>query len=399
MHDMRRPPAHLAVHPHVTMPLAPSSLTAALLAGSLAALSACAAPGSGGSASPAAGDSLAIGIADDARDGAESAYRGAALAVEHLNAADGVRLTLRRPPAEVREAVAIAAALRDDPSVVGVVGHPESGTTLEAIPVYEDAERGGERALVAVSPTATSPALSGRSPWFFRVCPSDVEASRAVARFVGDSLRARRAAVIYFNDSYGRDWTKAFASTFQAAGGTLVLRAPYLPDVVEWDAYAGQLRRLGADVLLFPGDAVDAGNAIQALRMAGVDIPFIGGDPVSALEERGSEFAGARYTAFFDPRQAGTAAARAFVDAYRARWGAVPDQRAALAYDAATLIGQAVREVGGDRRRVRDYLAGVGSRHPVFQGVTGPVSFDSRHDPVNKPVVIATVGASPVEAP
>ncbi|HEY0971629.1 MAG TPA: ABC transporter substrate-binding protein [Gemmatimonadales bacterium] len=372
---------------------APAGARSILLAGSLALLAACAAPGGGGSARRVAGDSIAIGIADDARDGAESAYRGAALAVEHLNAAGGAPIALRRPPAGARGAVAIAAALRDDPSVVGVVGHPESGTTLEAIPIYEDAERSGERALVAVSPTATSPALSGRSPWFFRVCPSDVEASRAVARFVGDSLRARRAAVIYYNDSYGRDWTKAFAATFQASGGSLVLRAPYLPDMAEWGAYAGQLRRLGADVLLFPGDAADAENAIRALRAAGVDIPFIGGDPVSALEERAAEFAGARYTAFFDPRHAGTSAARTFVDAYRARWGSVPDQRAALAYDAATLIGRAAREVRGDRRAVRDYLAGVGSTHPALEGVTGRIAFDSGHDPVNKPVVIATVGA------
>ena len=70
------------------------------------------------------------------------------------------------------------------------------------------ADSGGVNAVVAISPTGTSPALSGASKWLFRVCPSDVQTSATMARYALDSLHARRASVIYRNDAYGKDWSK-----------------------------------------------------------------------------------------------------------------------------------------------------------------------------------------------
>jgi branched-chain amino acid transport system substrate-binding protein len=282
--------------------------------------------------------------------------------------------------------------LRDDPAVVGVVGHPESGTTQEALPIYEDVQDGGRRAVAVVTPTATSPALSGRSPWLFRICPTDEAASVAVARFVVDSLHAQHAAIVYRNDSYGRDWTRSFAAAYRAAGGTVVQRDPYVSGATEWAAYAAYMAQAHADVLLFPGSVEDAEQAIRALRAIGSEIPLIGGDAASGLEEHAAEFAGARYTAFFDARQARTPEARAFVAAFQQRFGHVPDQRAALAYDAAMLIGRAALDAGTDRRRVRDALAAVDSTR-AMEGAAGRIAFDANQDAIGKSVVVATVGA------
>lgn len=370
-----------------------------LLALAAAGLAAAACARSGEAPAPphaTADDSVRIGVAlNPGRPGMESIHQGVELAVAHLNAERGGArpLAVRRLGPERTSAVEIAAALRDDPTVVGVVGHPESGTTLEALRVYEDVEQDGRRAVVAVSPTATSPDLTGRSPWLFRVCPTDLAASRAVAAYVRDSLGARRAAVVYRNDSYGRDWTAAFAEAFERGGGTLVQRDPYLPGLTEWAAYARYMAQAGAEVLLFPGNADDAAHALRALRAEGADLAFVGGDAASALEEHGDEFAGAHYTAFFDPRHATAPVARAFLAAFEARFGRVPDQRAALAYDAAMLIGRAAVRQGPDRRRVRDALAAIDSANAV-EGVAGRIAFDAGHDVVGRAVVVATVGGA-----
>ena len=156
---------------------------------------------------------------------------------------------------------------------------------------------------------------------------------------------------------------------------------------------AVHVRHLQADVVLFPGSVEDAELAIRALRAEGVTAPFIGGDAVSGLEGKAGEFAGARYTAFFDARLARSERARAFVAAFRARFGQDPDQRAALAYDAAMLIGQAVRESGASRPRVREWLEQVGHGRPAVEGAAGRIAFDERHDVVAKEVLVATVGA------
>jgi branched-chain amino acid transport system substrate-binding protein len=291
-------------------------------------------------------------------------------------------------------AVEIATALRDDPNVVAIVGDAESGRTLDAIPVYEDVEHGGAHAVAAISPTATSPALTARSAWVFRVTPNDVAISQATAAYLADSLGARRAAVVYRNDSYGRDWAATFVRAFKARGGNVVQRDPYVAGITEWAPIAAYTGRSGADVILFPGSAEDAADYLRALRTAGVRIPFIGGDAVAPLASR-PEFAGARYATPYAAEHAPrTPTSTAFMSAYKARWHEPPTARAALAYDATLVIGRATLAAGADRRRVREWIAAVGTTHPGIAGATGTVSFDASHDARDRVVTIATVGGA-----
>jgi ABC-type branched-subunit amino acid transport system substrate-binding protein len=77
------------------------------------------------------------------------------------------------------------------------------------------------------------------------------------------------------------------------------------------------------------------------------------------------------------------------------KYGEAPDQRAALAYDAAMIIGRAALATRGNRARIRDHVEQIGSSSKtVHQGATGRIAFDARHDVVGKPVVIARVGGS-----
>lgn len=354
-----------------------------------------------------AAQDVAIGVAlNPDRPGMIAVERGVALATQTLAAepavsARGIRFVVRGTPHGISGAVAAAERLRDDPAVIGIVGDAESGRTLDALPVIEDAANGGARAVAAVTPTATSAALAGRSAWLFRLSPDDESASRAVAAYVADSLGARRAAVVYRNDSYGRDWATAFARAFERRGGTLVTRDPYLAGVTDWPVYARYLASRRPDVLLFPGSADDAASLLRALRAAGDHTPMLGGDAVAPLADS-AEFAGARYavpfTAAAATRPGASPEARAFVARYVARYGERPGVRAAMGYEAALLLGRAALAVdlaAPDRRRqVRDWLAALGHATPAVRGVAGPIAFDARHGVVGRGVTIATVAAA-----
>lgn len=326
----------------------------------------------------------------------QTIYNGVQLAVDQLNAGHGNGLPVRmiKGAPDVNDPIRIADAFRENVDVVGVVGHPESGTTLDAIGEYADTKNGGRNAVVAVSPTGTSPALSGASKWLFRVCPSDVQTSTTMARYALDSLNAHRASVIYRNDAYGKDWSKTFSEAFRAGNGTIVERDPYVAGVTQWDAYAAYLKKLNPDVLLFPGSTEDAILAMRAMRAANVSTPLIGGDATAGMESFAKEFPTARYAAFFLARRATSSEAQAFVAAYVAMFKEEPDQRAALAYDAAMLIGRAALQVGPDRAKIRDYIESVGRPGgvPAMVGVAGPIIFDAKHDVLNRPVVVAQVG-------
>jgi branched-chain amino acid transport system substrate-binding protein len=339
---------------------------------------------------------MGIAVAlDPKRAGMQSIYNGVQLAVKQLNTQRNGRAPLRMivGAPDVSDPIHIASAFRDNPAVVGVVGHPESGTTLDAIGEYADTKNGGRNAVVAISPTGTSPALSGANKWLFRLCPSDVQTSRMAAKYLVDSLHTMRASVIYRNDAYGRDWAKSFTDAYAEGKGVVIERDPYVAGVTPWDAYGAYIKKLAPDVVLFPGSTEDAVLALRAMRDAGVNIPLVGGDATSGLEANAAEFPNVRYAAFFLARRATTPEARAFIDAYRTEFKVDPDQRAALAYDAAMLIGKAAIEVGPDRAKIRDYIESLdGTAGKQLQGVAGPMAFDQKHDAINKPVMIVQVG-------
>lgn len=336
---------------------------------------------------------IRIGIAADLkRPNMQTVLRGVELAIDQLNAEGNGHFEIAKPPAEATSAVEIAVALRDDPTVVAVVGPADSRSSLESAPIFSDEDGGGRRAVAAVSPTSTSITLSGLSPWLFRVCPSDAASSRAAARYVLDSLGLRRATIMYRNDSYGRGWTSAFSDAYRAGGGSVLDRNPHLADMNEWRAYAGLVKLTHPDIVLFPGSPADLAGLVRAMRAIGADTPVLGGDALSELEAQATEFAGIRYVAFFQASHVRTPEAKAFVSAFTKKYGVPPEQRSALAYDATMLIARAALEGGATRTAVRDYLASIGNGRPAVNGITGPIAFDEQHDVVDKPVVIATVG-------
>jgi branched-chain amino acid transport system substrate-binding protein len=355
-----------------------------LLLGAGVALLACAP-----SAAPAGDVAIAVG-ALPGRPGYTQVVRGVTLAVERLNAEGGAKFRVALPADSVASVVAVAASHRADPQVIGVVGHPESGATQVAIPVYANIGEGGRDAVVAVSPTASSPQLSGISPWFFRVAPSDAAGARDVARYAWDTLRVGIAAVVYRNDAYGRDWAAAFTEAWTARGGTVLIRDPYLAGQTDWGVYAAHVAREDPDIVLFPGDTEDAVPFLRALRAAGARATFIGGDGTEGLAGM-PEFAGARYVTFFHAEAATSAAGQRFLADWHAAHRDPPDGFAAMAYDAALAIGTAWRAAPEKTRAgLRDALEAL-----ALDGAGGRVAFaPGTHDVIGRSVVVRTVPAA-----
>ncbi len=344
-------------------------------------------------------DDFGIGAAYNPREvgnaGIDLMY-GAQIAVNFLNAEHAGQATFRviSAPPDLEDPITIANHLRDDPNVIGVVGPRTSGEAYAAVGVYSDQEHAGRNAVVAISPTATSPGLSGLDKWLFRLTPNDNQNAKTVAQFLHDTLRLKRASVVYESSSYGRDFVKIFIEAFRAGGGTIVSRSP-LPvsvgDSLTFAVYAAYVKKLNPDVIVLPGRPPWAVQLLRALKTLGVTIPIVGGDDMSGMEAHVAEFPSVWYLAFFNAQKLATPRANDFVKAYVAAFKAVPDQGAAMAFDAAMLIGRAARAVGPDRAKIRDYIESVGKDLPAYEGIGGPLAFDARHD-VQKSALIKRVG-------
>lgn len=306
---------------------------------------------------------------------------GLELAVEHSNArSQGRALTLRLldDSGTGTAAVRVAAQFVADQRVVGVVGHLNSAPMLAAARVYDGN-------LAALSPSASSPDLSGISPWVFRTIPSDSSSGAALARFA--TRLGKRAAVIYENDSYGRGLADAFRRHYT---GEVVSMDPISSTPGDYAPFVAYYAQVARPELVFVAGVDATGRALlrEAQRQRLV-AHFLGGDGWIGVVDDTSAAEGAYVGVPFDAADQ-RPAARTFVEAFRRRFGRAPDAYAALAYDAATVMADAANGGDGNRQRVRDHLASLGERGG-HAGVTGRIRFDRMGDPEGREIVVTRV--------
>jgi branched-chain amino acid transport system substrate-binding protein len=307
--------------------------------------------------------------------------------VEQINTKGGVRgrplkLRIADDSASEHTAVRVAEGMYADPTVAAVVGHLSSGPSKAAARVYGS----GATPVVLISPSASSPDLSGINPYFFRVCPSDVQHGVRLARFAWQTLAARRPGIIYVNNDYGRGVRRVFAAEFARLGGAVAEADPYVAETRSLEPYLSRMREAGVDVLMLASERPGAELALREMQALGLRWPVIGGDALTGIEAEGLHMSSAYLPDRRDERNA------TFVADYaRAYDGARPDHRGAGAYDIVHLLARAIGEAGHERRAIRDYLAQVGRRKAPFEGVTGTIAFDAHGDVPGKEVLLGVV--------
>ena len=331
------------------------------------------------------GGTVSIGAAGPWNEGFGAMNkRGIDLAIAEINArglaGEGrtLQLVARDDKGEGSTAAAVAQEFVQNKEIVAVVGHVSSGAMMAAAKVYDGN-------LPAVATTATSPNLTGISPWAFRVISSDSTNGLDMARFAA-RLGRRRAAVLYENDSYGRGLADAFRRNFE---GEIVSLDPVSSETEDFEPYVAHYQRVRPDVVFV---ASTEGTGIGLLREAkrqGLDAAFLGGDGWTGVvaDTAASEgaYVGAPFSAE-DPRPE----AQRFVEAFRKRYNRVPDGNAAMGYDATMVLAHAIAAVGPDREQIRDWLASRTAETAV-PGVTGPIRFQASGDPIGKALTMTRV--------
>ena len=336
---------------------------------------------------------IVIGLAGPFSDaGGTSMLRGAQLAIAQTNAQGGVRgrplkLRIADDSGSEDQAVRVAEQLYADPALVAVVGHLSSDASRAAAEVYGS----GPSPLVTISPSASSPDLSGLNPYFFRVCPSASAHGPRLARFAREVLGARRAGIIYTNNDYGRGLRRAFAGEFTRLGGVVVEADPEVAATPSLEPYLSRMRRAGVEVLMLASERPGAELALREMNKLGIRWPVLGGDALAGIETAGAVAEGVHVSSAYLPGRRDSRNATFVADYARAYQGQRPDHRGAGAYDAVLLLARAVEEAGPERRAIRDYLAQVGRGKAPLEGVTGTIEFDANGDIPAKPVVIGVV--------
>lgn len=301
-----------------------------------------------------------------------------------------------------------------DKSFIGVMGWPYSSSTLSALQTQVLAENH----IPLVSQTASSDALTGKSPYFFRVVPSNQVQGQEGAVYVAQSLHATSVAL--FSDptnSYSQSLAADFKQAFAGAGHTLVAEEHYtvgkpstIPGALQ-DALAHR-----PNLIYFAGYADDVSTLLTNLPNS--LIPVMGGD---ALYELGgyqsssrTNFGVLHFTAFAYPDEWGVLGYRAIQPAFFNEYASAldplklhpngyhysrPDNDAILSYDATVaLLTACNNELTSGHSTVTPQLEQQGLKSidtaHAFQGVSGQIAFAANNDPVQKAIVVLYVDSS-----
>ncbi|HLY21481.1 MAG TPA: ABC transporter substrate-binding protein [bacterium] len=317
---------------------------------------------------------------------------GVQLAVEDLGAALRARgIGPSVIAADDRGDPAVAAdnarRLAADPSVLLVVGHSLSGTSIAAAPVYDGA------GLPMITPAGEVATLTDAGHGsVFRVIGRDDVQGVAAAQFVRVRLGGGSAYVVYEPSDYGL----RTAAGFWWEGQRLGLRAQGLSAVDDTTLaqVVASIASAAPAVVYYGGEMAGAVPLLKRMREAGVRVPLIGADGLDTSEFAylaGGAMLPAFYTVLDGPSGLYPGAGR-FVERFRGRFGRPPEPFAALAFDAAGAGLQAIVAAGAggapDRAGV---LAALHDPAFQYQGVTGMIRFTSNGDRVHSPVYVMEV--------
>jgi len=320
----------------------------------------------------------------------QSSHKGTLLAVEEINAAGGVLgkkidFIYEDNRSTPGESATIAKKLITRDNVIAVLGEVASGRSLEAAPICQ------ANKIPMISPSSTNPKVTETGDYIFRVCFTDPFQGKLLAEFGKRSLKAQKVAI--FSDvsaPYSMGLAQYFREPFVAGGGQVVSEQKYTGGDKDFKAQLTAIKAANPDAIFVPGYYTEAGLIVAQARQLGITVPLFGGDGWEApelIQIAGSALEGTYYSTHFsaeneDPK------IKKFVADFRAKNnGETPDAMAALGYDSAMVLADAIKRAGTtDGPKLRDALAATKD----YAGLTGKTTLDAQRN-ATKPAVIITV--------
>ncbi|HAB19390.1 MAG TPA: ethanolamine utilization protein EutJ, partial [Verrucomicrobiales bacterium] len=317
-------------------------------------------------------------------------HKGTELAVAEINQTGGVlgrpiELITEDNQSKAGESATIAKKLISRDQVVAILGEVASGRSLEAAPICQAA------GIPMISPSSTNPKVTEVGDYVFRVCFIDPFQGKLLADFARRTLKANRVAILSdVAAPYSVGLAEFFRKAFTAAGGQVVTEQRYASKDKDFRAQLTTIKADAPDALFVPGYYTEAGLIVAQARQLGLTIPIFGGDGWEApelIQIAGPALENTFYSTHYSA-EANDPKVQAFVKAFRQKFnGETPDAMAALGYDSAMVLFDAIKRAGTtEPSKLRDALAATKD----YPCVTGKTTLDSQRN-ASKSAAILTV--------
>lgn len=274
-----------------------------------------------------------------------SLIRGAELAVNELNAKGGllgrnIKLVPIQTKDDVNEGMVIAESLSKESNLLAVIGHVSSDVTLPVSSIYERSK------VIMITPTATSDLITEhKHDYIFRMVPNNqMIGARMAEYFVSKGLK--NVLIFYPRTEYGLNLANDFEKTANQLGLNIVDRRSYYEQSGNYnDLLTYWKQHYDFDSLLLIGSMPEGAYILNQIREAGLDVPIVSGDAMSAqqlITMSGKNAEGLVAVAFADLEYSKNQGLKTFRNDYLKKYQAEPDQFSLLGYDSIMLLANAV---------------------------------------------------------
>ena len=312
------------------------------------------------------------------------------LAFKEINEKGGINgkqleLVVADNKSEAAEATNAMQKLVSQDNVVAVIGPNLSSSVIAASAINNSAK------VLDIAPMATNPYVtvdqaSGKTKDFnYRTCFIDPFQGTVMAKFATAELGVGNAAVLIDNSSdYAKGLAQFFKENFVKEGGAVTAEESYLQKDTDFKATLTKIKATNPDFLYVPGYYQEVGLIVKQARELGMNMPIAGGDGWDSAKM--PEIAGAAalnntyFSSLYSPEDSSDIN-KNFVAAYEKAYGQKPDVFAALSYDSALLVAEAIKNAPA---KISEAMAKING----FSGVSGSVTFDDKHNPVKSAVIL-----------
>ena len=302
------------------------------------------------------------------------------LAFKEINEKGGINgkqleLVVADNKSEAAEATNAMQKLVSQDNVVAVIGPNLSSSVIAASAINNSAK------VLDIAPMATNPYVtvdqaSGKTKDFnYRTCFIDPFQGTVMAKFATAELGVGNAAVLIDNSSdYAKGLAQFFKENFVKEGGAVTAEESYLQKDTDFKATLTKIKATNPDFLYVPGYYQEVGLIVKQARELG-KMPEIAG--AAALNNT-------YFSSLYSPEDSSDIN-KNFVAAYEKAYGQKPDVFAALSYDSALLVAEAIKNAGStEPAKISEAMAKING----FSGVSGSVTFDDKHNPVKSAVIL-----------